>query len=221
MTAPTSSSRKGSSGRRMPKIEVYRRAVGGAADLRSDGARTPSEWVAIVTDDHGFRRRLPGAPLQRHHVAPAPGDPGVGARPGARPMSAPLAARPRPRAASSRTCAASPRSGSRSTTRSTASSPRMSSARSTFPPGPTPRWTATPPAPTTCAARQPRRPGAAPGGRADPGGRVPHPPDRAGECARIFTGAPLPEGADTRDAAGGHRRGRATSSRSARTATSA
>ena len=53
--------------------------------------------------------------------------------------------------------------------------------------------------------------GAAPGGRADSGRALPD-PDRSGpgECARIFTGAPLPDGRRQRDPAGGHRPGRGT-----------
>ena len=54
-----------------------------------------------------------------------------------------------------------------------------------------------PPAATTSAARRPERPGAAPVVEHAPRGPFPTRPLGPGECARIFTGAPLPEGADT------------------------
>ena len=65
------------------------------------------------------------------------------------------------------------------------------------------------------AGRQHGRPRAAQG-RSSSSRREPSPPAPIGpgECARIFTGAPLPEGTRQRHPPGGHRPGRALSSRS-------
>ena len=53
---------KGSRRRPFPKIEVYRRAAG-ASPLYDPVAPNSREWVAIITDDPDFHRRLPRAPL--------------------------------------------------------------------------------------------------------------------------------------------------------------
>ena len=181
----------------LPKIEVFRRAVA-TEPIYDPAAPNAAEWVAIVTDDPELRARLPGAPLQRHHVAPAAGRLAHGAGPGPRRRDrarsrAAEAARADPRrgpapARAAHAARRRPRQRARRGRRQPARHPGLDQLRH----GRLRRTRRGRPR----RQRAERRSGSAWSSSCPPAAS---PPARIGpgECARIFTGAPLPEGADS------------------------
>ncbi len=61
--------------------------------LYNESAPDRDQWVALVTDDETYPRRLPRDPLPRHDVAPPARHARVGRGPGARRVTTPLGAR--------------------------------------------------------------------------------------------------------------------------------
>ena len=98
-------------------------------------------------------------------------------------------------------------SGCRSTTRSAASSPRTSRVPSTSLPGPTPPWTATRRAPTTCAAHRSAAPVRLRVVEEIPAGTLPRADRRAGRVRPHLHRRAAAGGHRRRGTAGGHRRG--------------
>ena len=193
--------------RPLPKIEVFRRAV---AEHPLYDPAAPNA-AAVGRDRHRrprLRGRLPGAPFQRHHLAPAAGQPGMGARrcSSTGDRAARGGRRRAPDSGGRAAAARAPRA--RSTTRSTASSPKTSSARSTSRPGPTPRWTATPPGASDVRGAPAKPSGAAPGGRAAARGPLSHPVDRPGRVRPHLHRRAAARRGRQRHPAGGHGRGR-------------
>ena len=180
----------------LPKIEVFRRAAGDRP-LYDASAPNAREWVAIVTDDPDFQAECPVLRFHDTIWLQLARQPGLGAVAGPRLVSGPLGAAE----AAGRILTDVRRQPALRMPLDDALGGVL--AEDVVSPLDIPAWTNS--AMDGYAARgedvrgaSGAKPGAAPGGRTPACRPISHPQRSGpGECARIFTGAPLPEGADS------------------------